>query len=337
MTEIKARGRRVSEKPRSSLFKKKVVDKKEPEVVEEIKNDIPEPIIEEKKIVEPIIETKMSEQVDEFEVPSFDDYSPIAEPVVDRSYNHAEVIAEIGDISEPDFGDQVPTFDDFQDAEQPEVEQPKEPNAFDNISNPAMSDLDAKDKKMASTQLVNSVLEGYAMIHELGIKVAKIDEAKVYEKLINGEIDSELRVPIAEDGSSVNAQEYANTHNQQVVDALTYDPEFGEKVKPAMIRVFTKKGWGITDEQFLLGMFGKDLAMKMVMIIGMKKQGNEMLKHFATATASNRAEVVSQPPVQTYTPDSIQSKPKEEAPIVEMKVETAKMSVEDIEAQMMED
>jgi hypothetical protein len=61
-----------------------------------------------------------------------------------------------------------------------------------------------------------------------------------------------------------------------------------------------------------------------------------MLKHFATATASNRAEVVSQPPVQTYAPDSIQSKPKEEAPIVEMKVETAKMSVEDIEAQMMD-
>jgi hypothetical protein len=327
MTEIKARGRKVSEKPRSSLFKKKVV--------EEVKNDIPEPKIEENKIVEPIIETKMSEQVDEFEVPNFE-YSPIADPVVDRSYNHAEVIAEIGDISEPDFGDQVPTFDDFEES-QPEVEQPKEPSAFDNISNPAMSDLDAKDKKMASTQLVNSVLEGYAMIHELGIKVAKIDEAKVYEKLINGEIDSELRVPIAEDGSSVNAQEYANTHNQQVVDALTYDPEFGEKVKPAMIRVFTKKGWGITDEQFLLGMFGKDFAMKMAMIIGMKKQGNEMLKHFATATASNRAEVVSQPPVQTYTPDSIQSKPREEAPIVEMKVETAKMSVEDIEAQMMED
>jgi len=335
MTDVnKPRGRKVAEKPRSSLFKKKVVEKKEPVVVEKVKEDIPEPIIEEKK-VEPIIETKMSEQVEDFEVPNFDDYSPIAEPVVDRSYNHAEVIAEIGDISEPDFGDQVPTFEDFQEEEQVEVEQPKEPSAFDNVSNPAMSDLDSKDKKMAATQLVNSVLEGYAMIHELGIKVAKIDEAKVYEKLINGEIDSDLRVPIAEDGSSVNAQEYAQTHNQQVVDALTYDPEFSEKVKPAMIRVFTKKGWGITDEQFLLGMFGKDLAMKMVMIIGMKKQGNEMLKHFATATASNRAEIVNQPPVQTYTPDSIQSKPREE-PIVEMKVETAKMSVEDIEAQMME-
>ena len=156
MTDVnKPRGRKVAVTPRSSLFKKKAVEKKEP-IVEKVKEDIPEPIIETKK-VEPIIETKMSEQVEDFEVPNFDDYSPIAEPVVDRSYNHAEVIAEIGDISEPDFGDQVPTFEDFQEEEQVEVEQPKEPSAFDNVSNPAMSDLDTKDKKMAATQLVNSV------------------------------------------------------------------------------------------------------------------------------------------------------------------------------------
>lgn len=328
MTEIKTRGRKPKE---GNLIAKRVVKKREVPTTEKVE-------VEEIKenIVEPKIEPIMSEKVDDFEVPSFE-YSPINEPVIERIYNKTEVISEIGDIEEPDFGDQNLTFEDFKEEEAPEVEQQKEPSAFDNVTNPAMSDLDNKDKKMAATQLVNSVLEGYAMIHELGAKFAKIDEAKIYEKIINGEIDSDLRVPISEDGSDVNAVEYAQTHNQQVVEALTYDPEFGEKVKPAMIRVFQKKGWGVTDEQYLLGMFGKDLAMKMVVIIGMKKQGNQMLKHFATATANNRAEIVIQPPVQTYTPDSIESKPKEETNVVEMKVATAKMSVEDIEAQMMED
>ena len=334
MTEIKARGRKVSDKPRNSLFKKKVVDKKEPIVFEEIKEDIPELTIKE-KIVEPKIEPIMSEEVNEFEVPSFDVYSPIADPIVDRTYNHTETIAEIGDIEEPDFGDQVPTFEDFKESEQPEVEQPKEPSAFDNITNPAMSDMDNKDKKIASEQLVNSVLDGYEMLHQLGAKLASVDEGKIQKRVFDGEIDGNLKLQISED-AEVNVFEYGNIHNEQAKEVFEYDKSFNDKVKPAMIRVFSKRGWGITDEQYLLGAFGKDIAVKMVLALTLKKTAKQMVDNFATYSKP----MEQQPPVQeqkVYEPDTIQSKPKEEAPIVEMKVETAKMSVEDIEAQMMEE
>ena len=51
-----------------------------------------------------------------------------------------------------------------------------------------------------------------------------------------------------------------------------------------MTRVFMKKGWGVTDEQYLLGAFAKDLAVKATMIYSLKKQGNEMIKQFVNAS-----------------------------------------------------
>jgi hypothetical protein len=103
-----------------------------------------------------------------------------------------------------------------------------------------------------------------------------------------------------------------------------------------MIRVFQKKGWGVSDEQFLMIAFGKDIATKGVMAFSFKKTANAMIENFALMTNQNKQNIMQEAPRQVYTPDSIEVKPKEET-TVEMKVETAKMSIEDIEAQMMED
>lgn len=310
-----------------------------PKVVKEpiVEQEISEPIIE--KVEEPIIETVketniMSETVNEiedFEVPS--SYSPIAEPVIERSYNEATVLNEIGDIPEPEFNGAI-TFEDFaEDAVEEEVA-PKEPSAFEKISNPAMTELDNKESKLAAAQLVDTVLDGYEMLHQLGAKVAKVSEDKVTKMIMSGEIDNDIRIPVSET-DELNALEYVAMHNQQAEELFEYDKSFNDKVRPTMIRVFQKKGWGISDEQFLLITFGKDLATKGVMAFSFKKTANMMLQNFALMTNQNKQNVMQQAPIPTYTPDSIEVKPKEEK--VEMKVETAKMSIEDIEAQMMED
>ena len=187
--------------------------------------------------------------VDDNDVFSF---SPLNEEVVERSYNKIEVDHSLGDIPEPDFGNIQPDFSDEEEVQF--EEQVKQPSPIENVTNPKMSELEDKDKKMASTMLVNSVLDAYEMLHQFGAKLAKIDESKISEKVMTGEIDLDIRVPISED-ADVNAMEYAQEVNRQADEMFAYDPEFGDKVRPAMVRVFQKKGWGITDEQFILGAF----------------------------------------------------------------------------------
>jgi hypothetical protein len=71
--------------------------------------------------------------------------------------------------------------------------------------------------------------------------------------------------------------EFVQGYNSQVGTAVENDPAFRKKVRPVMIRVFSKKGWGMTDEQFLLFAFGKDISIKAVTLYGMKKGVNDIL------------------------------------------------------------
>ena len=71
--------------------------------------------------------------------------------------------------------------------------------------------------------------------------------------------------------------EFVQGYNQQVGTAVENDPAFRKKVRPVMIRVFSKRGWGMTDEQFLLFAFGKDISIKAVTLYGMKKGVNDIL------------------------------------------------------------
>jgi len=287
---------------------------------------------------EKMAENIATAEVEENDAPfSFESYSPIDEEVVERSYNKIEVDTSIGDIPEPDLGSNRP---DFSDTESVEFEESPKQGMFDNVTNPAMSEMDPKDVKIATKQLVNSVLEGYEMLHQLGSKFAKINENKVAEKAMSGEIDLELRVPIDAEGNDVNAMEYVQVHNQQAEEIFKYDPEFNDKVRPAMERVFAKKGWGISDEQYLMGMFAKDLMTKSAIAFAFKRSGNDMINHFAENSAQIKANQRQQAPIERVTPDAIITPPKQEEPLTEMevKVATAKVvSVEDIEASMMED
>ena len=286
----------------------------------------------EDKIVE-IKEEKMKEDVSEVfdvEIPDFD--TPIDNPVVKRTYSDIEAMSEIGDIPEPSYANEKPVFNVDEEPEQ-EVEIEKEPSVFDKVTNPAMENLDKKEARQASEQLVDTVLDGYEMTHQFLQKIASIDEGKIQENVIAGRIDLDIKVPIAEDGTSVNALEYVQVHNETIKENISYDPSFGEKVRPAMIRVFSKKGWGLTDEQFLLGAFTKDLAVKATMIYSLKKQGNQIIKHFVQASQNQ----MQQPRPEVYEPDTVERpQPKEkQAPKMRVEeVEEVEISAEDIENEL---
>ena len=207
------------------------------------------------------------DNIEQQEVPDF--FSPLDEPMKQRSYSKPESI-DTGEIEEPTFAGGL----SMEDLESPQEEFQEESKPFDNITNDGVNQLEGKDKKIACKQLVETTLEVYKMGHTFAQRMAKKDEGEIVKAVQDGEIDPQMEIPVDEKGTTTNAVEFFQNYNEQVEEALSYDEEFGEKVRPAMERVFEKRGWGMNDEQYLMYMFGKDIAMKGAMVISLKKQAN---------------------------------------------------------------
>ena len=150
-------------------------------------------------------------------------------------------------------------------------------NPFDN-PNPALNDLDNKDKKIACQSLVDTFLDGYEQLHKYAQYVVKVDEDELLARHQAGKIDLNETIPVDEKGNEMSVSEFVGQYNEQSVEALQYDKEFGFKVRPAMVRVFMKKGWGMSDEQFLMYHFGKDIAIKVGIMFQLKKTINTTLE-----------------------------------------------------------
>jgi len=201
-------------------------------------------------------------------------YNPLMESVIERDYSTPQVAqTEVADIEEPSFV--PPSYEEIVANRQDEQVQ-SEPNPFDN-PNPAFNELDDRDKKIATESLVDTCLDAYEQLHRYAEYVVKVDEEELMQKQLEGKIDLEMQVPVSENGDTMSLGEFVQQYNEQGSNAIKYDKEFGIKVRPAMIRVFMKKGWGMSDEQFLLYMFSKDIAVKVGIMYSLKKTINSTL------------------------------------------------------------
>tara|TARA_R110000822_G_scaffold46670_3_gene124222 strand:- start:26761 stop:27897 length:1137 start_codon:yes stop_codon:yes gene_type:complete len=272
-------------------------------------------------------------------------FSPLSEPIMQRSYATSSQ-TDVGEIKEPIFESQSSPKEQLEQIEEEQqyeyeesAEESKEEDAFENVHNPQMEELNNKDKQLASKQLVQTVLDGYEMLHELGKSFVKYPEDKLQEKIIKQEIDPTMEIPLDEHGTTTNPVEFFQNFNEQAEEAISYDPEFGEKVRPAMERVFSKKGWGMTDEQYLMVAFGKDIAWKSVQIMNLKKTASGIMNTFEQLQkdkiAAIRQQTRQSQRTATVSPDSIVKPPSRvnEEPTINMDID----DVVDIEAESTED
>jgi len=140
-----------------------------------------------------------------------------------------------------------------------------------------LNDLDQADKKIACESLVDTCLDGYEQLHKIAVYYAKVDEDDLMQRQIKGKLDLNQEIPVAEDGTTMSVSEFVGQYNEQCEEALKYDKEFGYKVRPAMIRVFMKNGWGMSDGQYLAYMFGRDVVTKGTILFSLKKTMNSTL------------------------------------------------------------
>lgn len=261
---------------------------------------------------------------DEFDLGSFD---PNAEETREREYTKVDYdYSQTTEIPEPTFGTateqaqamtqegaDIPSH--LNGSDQPSVHKTEVPNQDENrITNPQLTEADDKTKKIAAEQMVDMVLDLYEKAHEWVKPVARIKERKIGELEAKGLVNKHDELPVDNEGNGITLRELAKETNESIDDVLTPDPTFNGRVRPAMIREFTKRGWGMTDMQLIAVAFTQDLAMKGAMIGGVRKQFTEITKLFKQAQAE-RLEANAGEEVDSVTPDSVTK--TEEAPVEE--------------------
>ncbi len=92
-------------------------------------------------------------------------------------------------------------------------------------------------------------------------------------------------------------------------------------MKPPLARVLAKKGYGLTDEQTLLFMFGQDIIFKGMKFTQMKQQTNEILKFARQQTEAGRSR--PQQPVTQPMPQQARAAPPPQSMAPENSQETS--------------
>lgn len=252
-----------------------------------------------KKDTTPDIEDAVVEEITPEVSGSSADYNPLGESVKERSYTKPNIDGANleAEIEEPTF---VPPS--FEDLEEPTGFESQEEQPF---ANPALNDLDDKDKRYATEQMVDVVLDGYERITGLANNLVQIKEKKIQEMIAKGEIDPRTRIPIDTSGNSVSISEFVQDYNEQTAEAIQTSPDFKKKVRPAMVRVFEKRGIGMTDEQFLMYMFGTDIVQKGAVVVSLRNNVSGIM---------NMMKDLSQQRMATQAPPPPPPAPKQQTP-----------------------
>ena len=229
-----------------------------------------------------------------------DDFSPLDAPVKKRSYTQHKIYSDtevVPDLEEPTF--QAPNFSDF---DEPSAEEEKEPaKPF----NEAYSELDGKEKTMGAEMMAEMTLD----IYEKGCgflgKLPEISEAKLDKLIAEGEIDGDIQLPT--ESGNIGVKDFANEYNSSIKEAFEVNDDFKEKVRPPLIRVFKKRGIGMTDEQLLGYYFVTDLGTKVAQAVMLKKTANNIIDSLKENTLAIRETQVPRP--NTPTPSAPKTEP----------------------------
>lgn len=220
---------------------------------------------------EPIIEAEVVQ----------DEFSPLDAPVKKRSYtNHhfATDDAVVEDLAEPTF--QQPNFSDFDPEEAKGTKEPERP------FNESYSELDGKEKTMGAEMMAEMTLDLYEKGCGFLGKLPEINESKLDGLIAEGEIDPSIQIPT--ESGNLSVKDFAQEYNASIKDAFEVSDEFKEKVKPPLVRVFKKRGIGMTDEQLLGYYFITDLGAKTAQAIMLRKTANNILDSLKENTQAMR-------------------------------------------------
>ena len=216
-------------------------------------------------------------------------YNPFGESVEEKSYRTPQVEKSplIPEINEPVF--ERPSLKDLVQAneEQAKEDGMSEEAGFENLSQDEIKELPQAQQDDSAEGLVELSLGLYTIGCGFMGKFAQISERKFKNLVEEGLIDPNLSIPV-DPYTKKSMPEIIQNFNTEVQDAFHVTEDFKDTVRPVMKRVFVKRGWGATDEQQLMMLFGMDLIQKGGVVIQMKKAADYQLEAFMKMTEKTR-------------------------------------------------
>lgn len=224
-----------------------------------------------------------------------------SQSVIERDYTTPNTSSDPNeDIPEPTF--YAP----------PEEEASPEPTELKEEArqfNPEYTDLSSKEKKEGAELMADAIIDGYSSLIGYAGNLATISERKLTNEIVEGNINPNLTLQVDEEGSEQKVMQFVSSYNEGAKEAFSVSQEFKETVKPPLTRVLQKRGAAMTDEQFLMFHFGKDILEKGVMAFSLRSQNNQILEMLRERTISEKQIIQSVP-----QPDS--TEPSQEKKIV---------------------
>jgi hypothetical protein len=139
------------------------------------------------------------------------------------------------------------------------------------------------------------VVDGYEQLHVFANMGLQFSSKKLTRLQSDGEID--LSIPIPDGyGGTITAGQFIQDYNEQSKDALSVSPSFKKEVTPILERVLAKRGAGLTDEQMLMYLFGKDIFTKGVIFYKMKSTMGDMIEVIKDQTQAYKDAYGQAPP-----------------------------------------
>lgn len=242
-----------------------------------------------------------------------DDFSPLDEAIAEKAYTKPNVKFNANDmandIPEPSFIPPPMGGDTM--TEEDKIKKPREP------FNEEMRDMPKKDKKDAANKVAQMIMTGYKWANSYADSKLLFDPKKIQKMEIDGEINLAVQVPISAN-DTISAGEFIQEYNDQSKDTITVSQEFEEEFVPALTKVLEKRGVGMTEEQYVIYLLGKDLLVKGFLVaqsLSVKKEMLNMLKEINSTLQQQAPQPQPQPqPQPTQPSQSTQSIFREKAP-----------------------
>ena len=237
-----------------------------------------------------------------FQEPEEMDYNPLGESVNEKSYTRPNVTIDVDELNTPI---PEPTYQ-AENISASTQQMPKQPKQPIQQLNPEMEDLSNKDKKDSAKYVAETIVGGYEFICGLVNRGLLFNENKLKKLQASGEIDLSMELPIG-NGQFMTIYEFIQEYNEQNKNALSVSQEFKDEIIPVLTKVLEKRGIGMTIEQKLLFIAGKDVATKAIIsfqLVSVMKEMQNDWKEFYLANKQQQApQTTPQPtPQTTYTP-----------------------------------
>lgn len=145
--------------------------------------------------------------------------------------------------------------------------------------NPSFNDMNAGKKKRSTRRFAKFIVNTVCALTEFGFvwyATNEIDEAKLAEYEINGEVDLTLLVTL-EDGQEATVKQFFQAQCKSAEELAKITAQEKEELIDTLAEVLLAKGIAPTPEQELLLQFGEIIIAKGILIYKMKVRTNSVL------------------------------------------------------------